>query len=248
MHYVQTLYSEHRPPVVTFAYNTFDYFVNYLLSWRSPRRELVVAVGTHIGQQDGPCILYNTEQMTCAQHVAHILERLRCGDIVQVWDYSEYNAEALRAALAQSEDEVLRSITVSHVPLQVCGPHLCRLKALHAPFADASLKTYDVGFCGTPSPRREAMLEFIKSQGIAVHRVAVFGEQRDRELCRCKIILNIHYSDDYRVFESLRCEPWLRIGVPVVSEESVDNDRRCVVTAYHDLPRVISKLLQETNT
>lgn len=245
MHYVQVLYSEHRPPVVTFAYNTFDYFVNYLLGWQSPERKHVIAVGTHIDKQHEPCILYNTEQMTCARHREHIVQRLQQGDVVEVWDYSAYNVDVLSGLLRKHGDAGLASITVRHVPLRVVGPQLRRLKAFNALVPG---KEYDVGFCGTPSVRRDQMLHFLQTQGISVHRVNAFGEQRDRELCKCRIILNIHHNDEYKVFESLRCEPWLALEIPVISEECVDNDRRCTITEYYDLPRVIMNTLHALKT
>jgi hypothetical protein len=47
--------------------------------------------------------------------------------------------------------------------------------------------------------------------------------------------MNIHYGDTYNVFESARCEPWLKVGVPVISETSLDNDPRCISVDYDRL-------------
>lgn len=235
----QHFYSEHRPAAITHAYNSLDYFVNYALSPFSPDRNVAILVGIYAPPQEERIIIYNTEQMSCDRHRAHLLERVRGridADVLEVWDYSEYNVRVLSSLF----DEANISISVRHVPLRVAGAHLCRLSLL---CARQGPKEYDVGFCGTPSERRESVLNFIESQGISVHRVCYFGERRDRELAKCKIILNIHYSDDYRVFERLRCEPWLAVGTPVVSEESEDNDSRCTYTAYFDIPRVVQEKL-----
>ena len=73
----------------------------------------------------------------------------------------------------------------------------------------------------------------------------IFGEERDIELSKCKVLINIHHSDDYKIFESARCEPWLSIGVPVVSECSLDNDPRCMNMLYDDLIKTVDNLLSK---
>jgi hypothetical protein len=71
----------------------------------------------------------------------------------------------------------------------------------------------------------------------------IYGEERDKELAKCKILLNIHAFSDYNVFENARCEPWLAIGVPIISENSLDNDPRCINVDYDQIvPRTIEFL------
>ena len=68
------------------------------------------------------------------------------------------------------------------------------------------------------------------------------------DLGKCKIILNIHYSNTYNVFEVFRCGPWLEIGVPVISETSLDIDPRCISTTYANFIKTAEdaiKILQE---
>jgi hypothetical protein len=33
----------------------------------------------------------------------------------------------------------------------------------------------------------------------------------------------------------MRCAPWLDIGFPVITEESLDNDERAIITSYDKL-------------
>ena len=47
-----------------------------------------------------------------------------------------------------------------------------------------------------------------------------FAEERDRILASAKLLVNIHASEDYTVYETLRCTHVLFIGLPVVSEAS----------------------------
>ena len=81
-------------------------------------------------------------------------------------------------------------------------------------------KTYDVGFYGWPSPRRESWMGALREAGISVMwpqpREGVYGETLTEFINQCRGILNMHYSDtlntECRVYEALGC------GVPVVSE------------------------------
>ena len=72
-----------------------------------------------------------------------------------------------------------------------------------------------------------------------------YGEERDKALASCKILLNIHCFDDFTIFESARCEPWLSIGKCVISENSLDNDPRCINVDYHMLVLTVLNTLKD---
>ncbi len=56
-------------------------------------------------------------------------------------------------------------------------------------------KLYDVGFAGTPSPRRISILNALKSVGIEVVYKQVFGEEYNLFINQCKIFLNMHFTE-----------------------------------------------------
>jgi len=85
-------------------------------------------------------------------------------------------------------------------------------------------KQYDLVFSGGLSPRRLAILNKLISFGIRVFVVKGFGLDRDEILSRGKILLNIHFSDDYKTYESIRCDRWLLSGMMVLTENSQDDD------------------------
>ena len=72
----------------------------------------------------------------------------------------------------------------------------------------------------------------------------MYGEDRDKQLATCKVLLNIHAHEDYQIFESARCEPWLAIGVSVISEQSLDNDSRCINVSYDEIVNKTIEVLQ----
>lgn len=82
---------------------------------------------------------------------------------------------------------------------------------------------YDIGFIGSLSDRRMRILQGLTAKGYNVVRVTGWGEGRDREIMRCKIILNIHYDMTYQLYEGVRCDRLVLAGCHVVSENSIDD-------------------------
>ena len=178
-------------------------------------------------------IVYNTEQITIPRILTKILKlaaveplaplevcdplvSLVPSDPIEFWDYSLANIKILEK----------HGIKAKYMPLQTTGPYLKKLKD----FTEHT-KIYDIGFNGTISPRRKTILDKLATS-FSVFTSTSWGDQRDMELAKCRVLVNIHYDTKYMIFESARCEPWLAAGVPVISELSIDNDDRCILTTY----------------
>jgi len=216
--------SANRPPVLTQAYPYVGPFVDFLLSDESPVREFPVHICSTEPTQS--VILYNTEQLSRSQ-VRTDLVRVASNPYVKaVWDYSAENCRILKE----------NGIHAIHVPLVSPTIYVNRLKAMRA-----STPVYDIGFCGTSSSRRQVILQGLRDAGLSVLSVTDFGEERDRKLAMCRVLLNVHFADDYRIFEQARCDAWLRAGVPVVSETSLDDDPRCINSPYSTLVETTKK-------
>lgn len=173
-------------------------------------------------------IFYNTEQMTRIQNITRLLSNINKYSPLEIWDYSLANIEILK----------LHGIhTVKHVPLRCTDTYKNELLSYRTTI------DFDVGFCGGLSPRRNEIIRRLRSAGISVNSLTEFGKKRDKQLARCRIILNIHAENNYYIFESARCEPWLSIGVPVVSEHSTIDDPRCINTSYESIVDTVKKEL-----
>ena len=209
-----------RPAVVTKIEPYIDNLVEYLESSASPPRMLPL-ITSEMPVMPTKCILYNTEQLTRATELQRILTRAQCEDVAEVWDYSLANINIL----AQ------HGVNAVHCPVAAAPSHLERIQAL-----SVGEPMYDVGFAGTPSQRRLAVLDALVQAGLSVCLIMdKIGDARDAVLAKCRVIINIHFAEDYQVFESVRCAPWLCIGKPVVSEQSIDDDPRAVNVPYVDL-------------
>lgn len=110
-------------------------------------------------------------------------------------------------------------------------------------------KRYDVAFVGSIGSRREKILNQLQEDGIQVHRVEGWGETRDKEILQAKILLNIHYEENYKIYESLRCDRFLFNGMIVVTETSMfqellDVNDLLIVADYSDLVSKVKDVLQ----
>ena len=104
-------------------------------------------------------------------------------------------------------------------------------------------KVYDFGIltgCGALNnsirelgPKRRKLVEYLVSLGFKVNIIKAWGEERDKELSKCKTILNVHgqllqygYWLDSNIFEHLRCDRLLNAGFKILSEDSygLDNE------------------------
>jgi hypothetical protein len=184
--------------------------------------------------QIGEQILYNTEQLTRPDVLDFAKIQKNNSNIIEIWDYSQANIKIWQS---------LGAYNVKHVPLKLWPEYKQEIESYNL----SKTYLYDVGFCGWISGnRRMSMISKIKNSNIRLKTIdGIYGRERDTILAKCKIILNIHFDTHYNIFEQLRCFPWLDTGKTVVSENSLDNDQRCVNVEYEDIPKTLEYLLNQ---
>ncbi len=74
------------------------------------------------------------------------------------------------------------------------------------------------------SERRYKIINELKSCGIQVDEISGFLGTRDEKLFRYKILLNIHFDEDYHIFEEMRCNRCIMNKMIVISEKSWYDD------------------------
>ena len=176
-------------------------------------------------------IFFNTEQLTRPLVLKKIVISIKHTNPVEVWDYSAINVQILKE----------QGIEAKHVPLVSPKGYIERLQLWRDKIE------FDVGFCGTMNKRRKTIFDKIKEGGRTVQIIPFYGDERDKRLAKCRILINIHYDETYSVFESARCEPWLQLGVTVISETSLDNDDRCINVPYDSLAKTALEHLETNN-
>jgi len=201
---------------ITNAERYFDTFINFIKSPLCPQTEKTIYIGLTNSVQDH-AILFNTEQLTLHHHLEYIVNLKSRFPSLEIWDYSLVNIYELEQ----------KGVPVKYVPLKTSGEYL--EKIIH--FRKQPI-IYDIGFNGSMSQRRRLIIDSLREAGFSVFISSAWGDVRDNELSQCSLLINIHFDITYKVFESARCEPWLSAGVPVLSELSLDNDPRCILTTY----------------
>ena len=91
---------------------------------------------------------------------------------------------------------------------------------------------YDVLFYGSICERRQKIINEL-SKSLHIHVVSnCFGEELISKILNSKVVVNIHYYED-AILETTRIYEILSLGVPVVSEDSIDIDE------HKDLDKVV---------
>jgi len=107
-------------------------------------------------------------------------------------------------------------------------------KGIHLPYKENTAETaalqmflkqekeYDFAVIGTPSAHRTKQIKRLTDKGFKVHHIIGWNAERDKEVGKCKALLNLHYSPNYSLYESIRCERWRFAGMQVYTEECSD--------------------------
>jgi hypothetical protein len=85
-------------------------------------------------------------------------------------------------------------------------------------------KIYDVAHCGVTNTYRQNVIDQLLDRNINIHNIIGWNRARDEILMKHKILINIHYNQDYRIFEEIRCNRCILNKVIVISETSLMAD------------------------
>jgi hypothetical protein len=146
---------------------------------------------------------------------------------VEVYDYSR--------------DNIKISGKGTYLPYKKMAEEVAKLKGFMG-----VKKEYDAAIVIDPSSskRRFDAIEAIVASGMTVHKVSGWGDHRDREIGKARVLLNIHYSDTYNVYEALRCERWRFAGMPILSEVSASKMPAGITGAkLNEFPQKLKELI-----
>jgi hypothetical protein len=79
---------------------------------------------------------------------------------------------------------------------------------------------YDIVYVWENSDYRMAIITELEKLGYKIKKIPSFFENRDKEISKAKILLNVHYLPSYELHEAIRCDRWIAAGKLVVSQES----------------------------
>ena len=104
-------------------------------------------------------------------------------------------------------------------------------------------KEFDVVVVGSHSERRKKIVDELRSQFLRVDWITdLFGDERDIRIGKAHILLNLHYSDSYKEFESIRCNRWKWAGMRILTEPCNAPDGISVVELDKLYPKLVKML------
>lgn len=110
-------------------------------------------------------------------------------------------------------------------------------------------KPYDICFVGAISEKRKKILDELHNQKINVTCITdIKGNQRDEYVFRHKILINIHYDNTFKIYESIRCDRCIFNKMIVITESSLFDDElliadKLIIVDYeHFVEKVINVL------
>lgn len=113
-----------------------------------------------------------------------------------------------------------------YIPYQYSEEEINKLKSY-----STDLK-YDVCMIPCNSPARSFIFYELKRLGVNIVDIKGWGKERDKKIGECKIILNIHFQENYQIYEHLRCDRWMFAGKTIISEKSLDSDKLILKNVY----------------
>lgn len=177
-------------------------------------------------------MLLNTEQTTrhnVKNELTNILNRN-----IKIIDYSIENIEVMG-----------NHKNLYYAPYQYINMEIERLKR----YIREIPKEYDFVFVGD-GEKRKYIANKLQELGFKILFItSLWGGERDREIAKAKILVNIHWDSNYNVFETLRCDRWLFAGMMIISENSIrrDNDDLIVFSEYDQLIEICQDMINNYN-
>jgi len=204
---------------------------DFLRSNRCPVAEYPIQVRHSHG--DEKHILFQIEQLTeelCKDPA--VLGPLHRDALHEIWTFSEYNIHLMNLAgitkgrlIKLEPTDEYREAILSYNP--------------------DNTYDYDVCFFGWMSERRYNMMHQLQSRGLRVmYGQEHWAEHRDRIIAKSKVMVNVHYTEDFKCFEQIRCFPWMCTGKIVVSETSYDTDERVIFADYDKLADTVAEVIR----
>lgn len=186
-------------------------------------------------------IYMNFEMLTEINRMNHIVELVKQG--CKIMDYSLSNIRFLIDFLR--DRNVPFDVTkLLYIPYQWSADENELLKNTTGEY------THDIGVINAFPPRdADCKLTFKRTElwhklqqekELSCINIEGWGEERDRALQKCKLILNVHHFDIFTVFEHIRCDRLLFAGKVVISEpslymEQLDIAKEVVWSNYDDI-------------
>jgi len=181
---------------------TFELFVYDKEELKEPGNYLCIRRIPKWIHPDSQISFLNTEQLSCHEKFNEYKETIK--NIEKIYDYSLENIKISGKGI--------------YLPYKESVEETKKLKE----YLNVE-KEYDLVVIGTASKRREQIINKLRQQGLKIHWITdLFGDERDKQIGKANILLNLHFSNNFEVFEMIRCNRWKWAGMKILSEPCKD--------------------------
>lgn len=169
--------------------------------------------------------ILNVEQLSIQSNIDNIMN---IPANIKLIDYSFSNIEYLK--------QLKRSY--NYLPYQVNESEIFDYPKIH-----------DVVSIGWESEYRFNIRNQLLQKNIQVNHInGLFAGERDQLLFKHKILVNVHYKEEYKVFEEMRCNRCIFNKMIVITEKSVYNENNrlkkyMIECEYSEIPDMVEKVL-----
>lgn len=148
--------------------------------------------------------LINTEQLTKevnSQYIKMIQEKE-----IKIIDYDLYQSKLFNNF---------------YLPYQLNPEENQRLSLL----VQKTPKIYDIAICTNTdnSIKRTSIVNELIKNNLTVIDAVGFTHERDVKISQAKVLINIHWREDYQIYEHFRCDRWIFAGMMVITENSLSD-------------------------
>ena len=140
---------------------------------------------------------------------------------IPIIDYSEVNIKCIKHYASINNIEL--KVPLYYLPYQYNIEEQISLEKKNA------LYEYDIGIInalpiieGNIENRRTILWNNLQKTDYKVLNITGWGKDRDEQLNKCKIILNIHNFEFFKIFEHVRCDRLIFSNKLIVSELSLE--------------------------
>jgi hypothetical protein len=174
----------------------------------------------------------NLEQLTNAGRLEEYNRTVR--DNIDIFDYSQDNIRITGKG--------------TYLPYRETPEEMKKLKSFMSVPKEYDIAIMNCKFkqhrCFHISERRINMINRLIDSGISVNMIEDWGDARDKEIGKCRILINIHFSDTHNIYEAIRCERWRFAGMPIISETSASPmPPEIIESPYEDIVETVKREL-----
>lgn len=212
----------------------YKYFKDYLTSLSALIRfypcvinkgEKIIVVNTLLDLNYNDALdvgFLNTEQLSLA-HIINFIKNIK----FKLYDYSISNIYILNHIGIESKLlEYKYTTEIGKLELMI----------------KQETKIYDLAFIvPIHNPRRNFIYNKLIINNIKINVIEGWNDTRDYEIAKCKALLNIHFDENYKIFEEMRCNRWLMSGMTIISESSLytnnieNNFKNLIFKSYENI-------------